>query len=512
MKNLKMKKIRIIFIPIVLLFINSCDLMTSYPIDTTPNILVNEKMVDFLKTGKDTIITMYYEAIVHAEMVEELSRDTAETIIIPSNTAFKGLLKEAGYTSITEMNKGALRALLEYMIIPGRYVSYEMTDGIVNQAISRTGDRIYISRNSSTTDGYVMYVNKVPSTDSELSATPLNVSRQDMVFKDKVAQVVDGFPRFLLKIPATDNSPAMGVRLNVEGDTHTWASAAGANVYWSAAIQAGYRVDGSQNRTGMFLFEQKSISQLSEISSATLNFYVITNATKDPQVSSLKFYDISEQIDWTAYSIKSITKSFKPSITDTTTLIKEATGISMPATWYQLDLTDFIKAYYAKTDRKPLFLGVRPGIKATTGNFTFGWKHEDDPSKSVNPAFIDINGPLESELTIVNNIPISCLKGKNVTLTKEMLSMVGPDPSPLNLIYSDQNIIYQIKELPTDGVITKGGLPLGIDGRFTQADIDYKNVKYFNNGNSTSDGFKLQGRDYAGGTLKNLITVQVNNQ
>jgi hypothetical protein len=93
-----------------------------------------------------------------------------------------------------------------------------------------------------------------------------------------------------------------------------------------------------------------------------------------------------------------------------------------------------------------------------------------------------------------------------------MLSMVGPDPSPLNLIYSDQNIIYQIKELPTDGVITKGGLPLGIDGRFTQADIDYKNVKYFNNGNSTSDGFKLQGRDYAGGTLKNLITVQVNNQ
>jgi hypothetical protein len=47
---------------------------------------------------------------------------------------------------------------------------------------------------------------------------------------------------------------------------------------------------------------------------------------------------------------------------------------------------------------------------------------------------------------------------------------------------------------------------------FTQADIDYKNVKYFNNGNSTSDGFKLQGRDYAGGTLKNLITVQVNNQ
>jgi uncharacterized surface protein with fasciclin (FAS1) repeats len=501
------------YIPLFLLtLLSSCELMTSYEIDTTPNVLIKEKMVDFLKTGKDTIITMYYEAVVHAEMIDELSRDTSETIIIPSNNAFKGLLKEAGYTSITEMNKGALRALLQYMIIPGKYVSYEMLDGSVNQVISRTGDRIYISRNSSSTDGYVLYVNKVPSTDTELSATPLNVSRQDLVFKDKVAQVVDGFPRFLLKIPATDNAPAMGVRLNIEGDTHTWASAAGANVYWSAAVQAGYRTDGSQNRTGMFLFEQKSISQLSEISSATLNFYVIANGTKDPQVSSLKFYDISEQIDWNAYTIKTITKAFKPSITDTTTLIKEATGISMPATWYQLDLTDFIKGYYAKSDRKPLFLGVRPSIKATTGNFTFGWKHEDDPSKSVNPAFIDITGPLETELTVVNNNPINCIKGKNVILTKEMLSMVGPDSSPLNLIYSDQNIIYLIKELPTDGVITKGGLPLGIDGRFTQADIEYKNVKYFNNGNNASDSFKLQGRDYAGGTLKNLITALVNIQ
>ncbi|MCX6307521.1 MAG: fasciclin domain-containing protein, partial [Bacteroidia bacterium] len=388
------------YVPLLLLVtLSSCNLMTSYEIDTTttPNILVKDKMVDFLKTGKDSIITMYYEAIVHAEMIEELSRDTAETVIIPSNSAFRGLLKEAGYTSITEMNKGALRALLEYMIIPGRYVSYEMVDGVVNQVNSRTGDRIYISRNSSSTDGYVLYVNKVPSTDTELSATPLNVSRQDMVFKDKVAQVVDGFPRFLLKIPATDNAPAMGVRLNIEGDTHTWTSAAGANVYWPVAVQAGYRIDGSQNRTAMFLFEQKSVTQLSEISTATLNFYVIANGTKDPQVSSLKFYDISNEIDWTAYSIKTITKSFKPSLTDTTTLIKEATGISMPAAWYQLDLTDFIKSYYAKADRKQLFLAIRPSIKATTGNFSFGWKYEDDASRSINPAFIDITGPLESE-------------------------------------------------------------------------------------------------------------------
>ncbi|MCX6309955.1 MAG: hypothetical protein NTY32_14440, partial [Bacteroidia bacterium] len=120
--------------------------------------------------------------------------------------------------------------------------------------------------------------------------------------------------------------------------------------------------------------------------------------------------------------------------------------------------------------------------------------------------------PLESELTVLNNTPINCAKGQNVTFTKEMLSMVGPDFSPLNLTYPDKNILYQIKELPTDGAVTKGGLPLGIDGRFTQADIDFKNVKYFHNGNSTADSLKIEGRDYAGGTLKDLITVQITIQ
>jgi hypothetical protein len=81
------------------------------------------------------------------------------------------------------------------------------------------------------------------------------------------------------------------------------------------------------------------------------------------------------------------------------------------------------------------------------------------------------------------------------------------------LLYPDRNIIYELTELPTDGIITKGGLPLGIGGRFTQADIDFKNVKYFNNGSSSiSDLFKLQVHDYAGGTLNDLLTVQVNIQ
>ncbi len=498
------------YIPLILItLLSSCELMTSYEVDTTPNILAKVKMIDYLKSGKDSIITIYYEAIVHAEMVDEISSDTSETIIIPSNTAFKGLLKEAGYTSITEMNKGALRTLLQYMILPGRFVSSEMTDGVSNQVFSRSGDHIYISRNSSSNDKYVLYVNKVPSTDTQLNAVPLVVSKQDMAFKDKVAQVVDGFPRFLLNIPAPDNAPAMGVRLNVEGDTHTYAGAAGANVYWNSAVSGAYRTSSAQDRTGMILFEQKSVSQLSEISSATLNYYVLTNTTKDPQVSSLKFYDISEEIDWSAYSIKTIVKAFKPSITDTTTLIKEVSGVSMPAAWYQVDLTDFIKSYYAKPERKPLFLAIRPSVKSLSGGFGFGWKHEDDPSKTINPAFIDINGPIQTELTVLNNNPITCSKGKFVVLTKEMLSMVGPDSSPLNLTYPDRNIIYQLAELPIDGVITKGGLPLGIGGRFTQADIDFKNVKYFNNGTGTSDSFKLQGRDYAGGTLSNLINVQV---
>jgi hypothetical protein len=511
-----MKKKFIYYIPLLLLtLLSSCELMTSYEIDTTPNVLVKVKMIDYLKSGKDPILTIYYEAIVHAEMVDEISRDTSETIIIPSNLAFNELLKGAGYTSITEMNKGALRALLQYMILPGRFVSSEMIDNTDNQVISHSSNYIYIRRNSSVNDKYVLYVNKVPSTDTLLSATQLIVSKQDMVFKDKVAQVVDGFPRFLPKIPAPDNSPAMGIRLNVEGDTHTYVSSTSSFSYWDREISAGNRTNGSQNRTGFILFEQKELTQLAEISSATLNFYLNTNSTSSPQLSSLDFYDISEEINWDEYSnsIKTITKTFKPSLTDTTTFIKEATGVLIPKTWYQLDLTDFIKNYYAKPVRKPLFLAVRPSEKSVNGAFNLGWKHEDDPSKSVNPAFIDINGPRTTELTVLNNIPLICSKGSYVTLTKDMLSMVGPYPSTLNLLYPDRNIIYELTELPTDGIITKGGLPLGIGGRFTQADIDFKNVKYFNNGSSSiSDLFKLQVHDYAGGTLNDLLTVQVNIQ
>jgi len=69
-----------------------------------------------------------------------------------------------------------------------------------------------------------------------------------------------------------------------------------------------------------------------------------------------------------------------------------------------------------------------------------------------------------------------------------------------------------VSALPQDGAITRGGLPLGVDGRFTQADIVFRNVKYFSNGNASSDSFVLQGRDYAGATVPGLITVQVNLQ
>ncbi len=501
------------YIPLLLITLfSSCELMTSYDIDTAPSELLDYNMLDFMKTGKDTIITMFYEAVVHAEMVEDLSNSTVETIIIPSNTAFIALLKEAGYSSITEMNKSALRGLLEYLFVPGRFVSYESTDNEIHQVITRSGDRIYIGRKSSATDDYVMYVNELPETETELASTSMKVSRQDMVFKNKVAQVVDGFPRFLMKIPATDNAPEMGIRLNIEGDTHTWAGAASTNVYWDKAVQGGNRTVSNLSRTAMMLFENKSVSTLSEISSATLNLYVIANPTSDPQVSSLNFYDISNEIDWSLLNIKTITKSFKPSLTDSTTLIKEATGFDTAEKWYQVDITDFIKKYYENPDRKQFFMAIQPSIVCVSGNFSFGWKHETNDTKSVNPAYIDILGPINTELHLVNNNPINCPKKLSVTFTNDMLSMIGPDFSVKDLVYTNNNIIYRIKELPTDGVITKGGLPLGVNGQFSQADIEFKNVKYFNNGNSASDSFKLEGRDYAGGTLNDLITVNINIQ
>ena len=494
-----------------------CQLMSSYELDTTANYLGETRMIDYLNQGRDTSLTMYAAALGYTGLDEVISNGELQTVVVPTNTAVKRLLSDAGYTQMTDLNRGVLRALLEYLIVPGRYVSYEMADGVDNKAISLTGDRIYFSRVSTTADKYPVTINRTPDDDPDFASSPIPVSKQDHIFKDKVAQIVDMFPTFQIRIQSPDVAPEGGgdggamVKLATAGDTQAYSSG-GSKAYYDQSVQLVYRSgsNAGQNRTGMILFEDKDVAFADDIVSAALNVYVESN-TISPACPTFDVFDITDVEPRPL--IREITKDFKPTL-GSANYCATSPQLTVGG-WNQIDITDFIVGHYAgePAGRKSIFFALRPTDKSTgkSGTIKLGWLDEQENDEmdpeDHNSAYITIFGPMETELTVAENNALVCPRGGNVLLGKETLCMTGE--SEKGLVYTDNNIIYVLTRLPEDGVVTRNGLPLGLKGKFTQEEMRCGVVKYFHNGNSASDSFEVQVKDYAGGMMNSTITVPV---
>lgn len=489
-------------------FIVSCTLVRDYKFDSTANPLSNLTMMEYLRSQKDTSISMYLQAVEYTDFSKYMTGADLKTFIIPNNDAFRALLRDANCEKVSDIDRNLITALLKYTILPGNYLSYKMEADAINKVITESGDRIYISRIPTEKDKYPVILNEVPSDDPTYGGARSVVVQQDMLFKDNVAHIVSLFPVFRLIVKSPDIYTVQSdnrVTLQTAGDTHTYAGTSASQVYWNSVVQCNYR-SNDQLRTPYIVFENRDVNF--EIDKATLNFWVVQNTSTSPVVSDMRIWDVSPF--WGNRDVKTLTKSFSPSSSNT---IGFARSFEEKA-WNSCDITYFIRDYYANPDRPKLVLSMRPTQFHTAGSLQLGWLHEDIPENSVNPAYITIHAVVESEMWIENNEPLVCNRNSFVTLTKEVLMAKGPDSAPdadpaLVPVYSDNNIFFTLLESPTEGVLTRNGLPLSKGLRFTQAELDAGVVKYYHSDKSLSDKLQLKVTDYSGGTIFDPVTVNI---
>ena len=188
----------------------------------------------------------------------------------------------------------------------------------------------------------------------------------------------------------------------------------------------------------------------------------------------------------------------------------------MPATantWFNIDITSFIKKYYASSERKPIGLSIKPIVPFNTsvGFLPLGWKNNANGSTAANPSYIEVMGPVPSKTVLVNNNPLLCKKLSSVILDAEHLKRAAaPDAGTLNL--AAHNIIYSVLSGPKSGCLTLNDIPLVQGFLFSQAQIDAGIVKYYNTDSSISDFFTLRGSDYTGSIVTDPIEITVTMQ
>lgn len=497
MKNLVMKthnKLILISLLGVATMLSCNDLLKDYKLDTNPDFLKTMTLLDYIEQGRDTTLTLYADAIAYADLTDFVSEGN-KTRIVPTNNAIRTLLASAGISSIRDLSPNVVRGLFSYLNMPGEYRSVDLEEDQTIEGETRYGEPLFLTRLVSSTDRYRLVVNR-----SDLFATsPINVIRQDYVFMDGVAHVVDVFPIFQQVTTATDTAPedvdysdAVKDTLWATDDAHAYAGNRTAN--YNAQVNQLVSRSG-QYRYTFLKFDVDPIDYVDELTSARLHFFVnVINGS-----NFVPFCGVHETTDdsWEAPTLNwNNMPGFGP----------EVATSELALDWNEINLTGYIQNAY-QDEKSVISLGLQllNGANVTSSSVQI---RNMEVTGGIYRQFIALMGPIPSELEISSSNPVVVANNGVTTLTKDHISMSA---TSVQYNYTDNNILYALMEPPTNGTLTKNGLPVMKFAQFTQQEIAQGAIKYVHNGGG-SDTFQLKALDYIGGVYPELLPISVTVQ
>lgn len=470
------------------------DLLTDYELDTNPDFLKSITLLDYITQGRDTTLTLYAEAIAYANLHEMVSEGN-QTRVVPTNDAIRTVLMSAGVSSIQELSPNVIRGLFSYLTFAGIYKSVDLSEDETIEGATLSGEPLYLTRLVSATDKYRLVVNS----SSELATPPIDVIRQDYVFLDGVAHVVDYFPTFQKAVTPTDSVPegvdyseAAKDTLWITDDAHVYTGSKNNN-YDTGINQLVSR--SGQLRYTFFKFDMAPIDYVDNLTSAKLNFSVSAiNGS-----NFIPFCGVYETTDdsWEAATLTWNTKpGFGPEI---------ATA-DLALDWNGINITSYIQnAYQEGKSIISLGLQLLNGANVTSSSVRI---MNSEASQGIHKQFISLMGAIPSEIQISKSSTVTVTNNGSVALTKDHISMSG---TSTEYVYTDNNILFALMELPANGTLTKYGLPMTKYTQFTQEELASGAVKYVHNGGG-SDIFALKALDYIGGVYPDLLPISVTVQ
>ena len=481
-------------------------------------------MLEYFENSSDDSRTIYCDAVRRAGLADVIAAGNI-TCVVPNNNAWNTFLNRIGATSINQVEPVLLKYILQYLIFPGDYRSIDMIPNENHKATSLTGDPIWIARNPSGNDKYRVLIN---DNAVELANLPVTVSQQDYLFDHQVvAHVVPELITFMPKVEQKDNKPSgfvnpNNITLSVSDDTYIWnnASYVGTNYNNNQnGVRMSYSVAG-ERRIPIFKFPLTGVIFKEDILSATL----IT------RVSHIDGYSVGQECTinvrelhksgWTETNATwtSVIGARAASIDPLTTIINSTkftvTGNTQEyfetnPLYLYTDITSSIIKYYRKDSvRISLLLD-----DISTNNSANNIINLYDKDRRKYTSIIELERPYQSAMTLARNNPVVVSNNIAILNPDIHFAMAGP-AVPNGYNYKDANIIYTVKTLPTNGILTVYGIPVKVDSRFSQAEMRAGVVKYFRT-TATTTSIVLNVLDYLGGMYyanesTNTITVNVN--
>ncbi|MEJ5052743.1 CBM96 family carbohydrate-binding protein [Sphingobacterium sp. MYb382] len=461
----------------MLLSVVSCEIQDSFTYDYAPdNAKLNMSALSYIK-GNDSL-SLFSEAIQRTQLESMYETGTGSTFIVPNNQAFRSYFKDNGYASIGAIPVPILKNMLRYHIVKSVVNFNDPALAPSNRPIAyetENGQTMYLSHTST----YVGLIN-------EGTNRQWQIRTSNLVPDNGVIHVVNAVVYY--SAPTGD----VNVNPNLVQDTIFAKQDAFVNGGTESAKNFGLDPllkiknvsnNGDYDRKAFLMFDFADFKKEGVVTDLKLQLAVSFTAAKGVDLNLFE----TPSTSWSEAAL-----NFNNAVFPTTPRIAfiKTTKIST----FRFDLTDYYKEK-KPTGLKSYMLDGQPGSDETDEIAS-----RQHPTLAP-PMLIATLASGDSELTLEGQKDFEVANGGIYVLSKENLSVGGA---------SAGDIIYTIEDLPTFGWLVKGAEVLKKGSRFTQLDLDLKNMVFIHNGQNLGvNTLKLTARDKAGAVLENIkLNVQ----
>ncbi|ERJ58124.1 hypothetical protein M472_05035 [Sphingobacterium paucimobilis HER1398] len=457
----------------ILILLFSCEIQESFNYDPAPdNTKLNMSALAYIKSNDS--LSMLNEAIERAQFQEMYAEKTGLTFIAPNNEAFRAYLKENKYSSIAAIPLPILKNILRYHTVKDEVNFNDPDLAPSNRPIAyetENGQTMYLSHTST----YVGLIN-------EGTNRQWQIRTSNLVPTNGVMHVVN-FVVFY-SAPTGDanaeNPNLVQDTIFVKQDAYVNGGAESTKNFGTDPLLRIKNVagNGDYDRKAFLMFDFDDFKKEGVITEIKMQLAVSFTAAKGVDLDLFE----TPSTSWSESSL-----NFSNAVFPTTPRI--ASIKTSKGTNFKFDLTDYYK------EKSP------NGLKSFMLDGQAKSDETDDIASKEHPTLappmiIATLASGDSELVLEGKKDFDVENGGMYVLSNDNLLVSGA---------SAGDIIYTVEEVPTFGWLIKGAEVLKKGSRFSQLDLDLKNMVFIHDGETLGTGLLvLTARDKAGAILDNI--------
>ncbi len=457
----------------ILTSVLSCEIQDNFEYEHAPdNSKLGMNAITYI--NQNDSLSLLAEAIEYAGMEEFYGGSKAYTFIAPNNQAFRAYFKDNGYTKVTDIPLPLLRNVLKYHIVNDVVNFNDPSLSSSNKPIA------YLTENGQTM--YLSHTSTFVGVINEGTNQQWQIRTSNLVPDNGVIHVVN-FITFYSAPTGDVNAVNPDLLLDTIYPKH--------DSYINGGIDAGTNYgsqnllkiknvtnDGDYDRKAVLMFDFDDFKTEGVLTDLKLQLSVSFTHAKGVDLNLFE----TPSTNWTESSIK-----FNNMVFPTSSRI--ASIKTSKVSYFNFDLTEYYK------DRNP------------EGLISFmldGQAGSDETDEIASKEHATLSPPMLIATYASGNSVLKLEKITDAQVEKGGVSVLSNN----NLQVSGAtavDIIFTIEDVPDFGWLVKGAEVLKKGSKFSQLDLDLKNLVFIHDGEGSGErNLLLTARDRAGAVLEDI--------